>query len=118
MSEMQQVLEKLETIEVRTTDTNKKVDQILQWKAGMEIQCEAHRGKTEEVRVTLFGSDNSEGLKGRVARLWNCKGDLRNAKAKWQDFWMYVLKSLVVAGVIAIAILLFGVYKHLMNGGS
>jgi len=117
MSEMVQVLEKLETIEGQTNETNNNVNKLLQWKAGMEVQCLSHREKTEEVRTTVFGSNGSKGLKVMVQRLWNCKGALRDSKALWQDFYMYVLKALVIAGILAAIAFTYKMYS-MHNGGS
>jgi hypothetical protein len=101
MSEMQQVLDKLEAIDG-------KIDDMLQWRAGLEERCQGHREKTDELRKEMF---DAAGLKVKVQRLWNCKGALRDKVAMWQDFGMYVLKAIVVAGLLAVIAFGFKLYK-------
>jgi hypothetical protein len=101
MSDMQQVLDKLEEIDG-------KLDDLLRWKAGLDERCSGQREKTEELRREMFAAD---GLKQKVQRLWNCKGALRDKVAMWQDFGMYVLKALIVAGLLAAIAIVMKVYK-------
>ena len=112
MSEMQQVLDKLDGIERQGATMDGKIDELILWKAGLEERCQGHREKTEELRKEMFAD---EGLKVKVQRLWNCKGELRDKVAMWQDFGMYVLKALVVAGLLAAIAIVLKVYK---SGGD
>lgn len=112
MSEMRQVLDKLTGIEKQNATMDRKIDNLLQWKAGQEERCLAHQEKTEELRDVIF---NKDGLKVMVQRLWNCKGALKDKVAMWQDFGMYVLKALVVAGLLAAIAIVLKVYK---SGGN
>ena len=112
MSELGQVLDKLGAIEKQNNSMNNKIDELLQWKSGVEERCKAHRERTDELRAELF---SEEGIKSKVQRLWNCKGALRDKVALWQDFGMYVLKAIVVAGLLAAIAFFLKVYKS--NGG-
>ena len=84
---------------------NEKLDTILQWRAGLEERCKAHNLKTDEMRKVLF--DNPDGLVARVNRLNNCKESL----SRWRDFWMYVLKAVIIAFIIGFATWLFTIYR-------
>jgi len=86
-------------------EANGKLDQMLQWRAGLEERCKAHNQRTEEIRKILF--DNPNGLIARVNRLNNYKRSL----SRWRDFWMYILKTVIVAFIIALAAWLFTVYR-------
>ena len=108
MNDMKQVLDKLDDIEKQGNVMDGKIDELITWKAGLEARCLGHLEKTEEIRTEIFAPD---GLKVRVQRLWNCKGALRDKVAMWQDFGMYVLKALVVAGLLAAIAVIFKVYK-------
>ena len=105
MSE-QQVLAKLDGID-------DKVDKLLLWKATLDERCSSHRKETNGMHGTLY---DNPGLVSKVQKLENCKKFLATNQTRWADFWMYVLKALVVAGVIAVVIFLFAVYKHVMGG--
>ena len=108
MSEMAQVLDKLSGIEKQNEVMNGKIDKLLQWKAGQEEKCSAHREKTEELRMEVYGD---EGLKTKVVKLWNCKGAMSDKVAMWQDFGMYILKAVVVACLLAVIAFFMKVYK-------
>lgn len=77
-------------------ETAGKVNELVEWKAGLSERCEAHREKTEELRDVVFG--NPGGLRSKVEKLWNCK----NGITRWRDFWMYVLKIIVAAGALGL----------------
>ena len=108
MSELGQVLDKLGAIEEQNNSMTGKLDELLQWKSGVEERCKAHREKTDELRAEIF---SEEGIKSKVQRLWNCKGALRDKVALWQDFGMYVLKAVVVACLLAAIWFFMGLYK-------
>jgi|GEM_PF-6169926 len=84
---------------------NEKLDLMLQWKAGFEERCIAHRTQTDEVRVALFGKN---GLVRRVNGLNYCKESI----SRWKDFWMYVLKIVIVTFIISLAGWLLFIYRE------
>lgn len=90
---------------------DRNVNKLLQWKAALDERCEAHRQQTNDVRKTLYGNPN--GVIKKVNTLWDCK----KYASKWKDFWMYVLKVVVAAGVIAVVGWLLLVYKVIEIGG-
>jgi len=85
-----------------------KLDNLLQWRAAVDERCRAHHADTEEVRKTVYGNPGStNGLQFEVSRLMNCKKETR----RWKDFWIFVLRSLVIFGIIGIIMWLMGLYK-------
>ena len=111
MDEIRQVLDKLDGIERQGNVMDGKIDELLLWKAALEVRCRTQAEKTKGLQDELYNKEN--GLKVRVQRLWNCKGALRDKVAMWQDFGMYILKALVVAGLLAVIAVIFKVYKSL-----
>ena len=82
-----QMLEKLNEMDT-------KLDEILQWKAAHQESHKSIDRDITEVRDTLF--DNPGGLKSQVQTLVNCKRDM----SRWRNFWMDVLKFVVVFTII------------------
>lgn len=91
MSEMQQIISKLDNI-------NTKVDQLLLWKAALNERCDSHLKNTNEMHKTLY---DNPGIVSKVQRLENCKKFLASNQSRWADFWMYLLKALVVISVVS-----------------
>ena len=92
-----QILEKL-------GEMDGKLDELLTWKA---VHKEEHRGinrDVTEIRETLF---ENPGLKSQVQTLVNCKRDM----SRWRDFWLWVLRCLVVSGIIMLICWLMVIYK-------
>lgn len=98
-------------IEEKLDTANDKLDLILQWKAGFEERCIAHRAQTNEVRVVLFGKDNKDGLVRCVNGLNQCKESL----SRWRNFWMYVLRIVVATFIISLAGWLLFIYREHSN---
>lgn len=88
-----------------------KLDELVTWKAALNERCKAHREQTDDMRETLYGNPN--GIVKTVNNLWNFK---KNA-SRWRDFWLYVLKIVVAAAVIASAGWLLAAYKVIEIGG-
>lgn len=80
---------------------NGKLDELLVWKATIDERCKAHREKTDEVREVLF--DNPSGIKLKVERLWNCKQNLSDSRIFWRNFFAWILKALIVSGILSLA---------------
>jgi len=91
------------------TEMDDKLDLILQWKAGFEERCVAHRDKTEELRCTLYGEKGNNGMVKQVDRLVQSKGQFN----KWQDFWLCILKVVIATSIISLAGWLFFMYKSI-----
>lgn len=89
-----------------------KLDELLIWRAGLDVRCDAHREQTAEVRTVLFEDNPNPGLVKQVNSLLNCK----KSASRWRDFWMYVLKVAVAAGVITFASWVLSVYKVIQIG--
>lgn len=98
-------------IEEKLDAANDKLDLILQWKAGFEERCVAHRAQTNEIRVVLFGKDNKGGLIRRVDGLNYCKESI----SRWRDFWMYVLRIVVATCILSLAAWLLFIYREYSN---
>lgn len=81
-----------------------KVDELLVWQGRMEERCTSHRIQTDELRKTVF---DNPGLKLKVQTLWNCKQNI----TKWREFWMIILRYLIIAVIISVCGFLFVMYK-------
>lgn len=81
-----------------------KVDKLLIWKAGHVKAHELVERDIADNRAVLF---DNPGLISRVDTLWNCK----SGTAKWREFWLGVLRYLVVAGVVAVVTWMLLLYK-------
>lgn len=88
-----------------------KLDELLIWRAVLDERCGTHRQQTDDVRETLYGNPN--GVVKKVNSLWNGK----KYASKQRDFWMYVLKIVVAAGVIGLVSWMLLVYKVIKIGG-
>ena len=92
-----QILEKL-------GEMDSKLDDLLTWKA---VHREEHKGinrDVTEIRDVLF---ENPGLKSQVQTLVNCKQNM----SRWRDFWLWVLRCLVVSGIIMLICWLMVIYK-------
>jgi len=94
---MSEILEKLDTID-------SKLDELLIWKAGHDKKHESIDRDISEVREVLF---DNPGLKSNVEGLLRCKNNM----SRWRDFWMYVMKVIIAAAIIAITAWLLKFYK-------
>lgn len=85
-----------------------KIGKLMVWKATLDERCTAHRGETNEVRKTIYGNPGSaDGVQFKVERLWQCKKNL----TKFQEFWIYVLKILLITGIVSLVTWLMSIYK-------
>jgi len=98
-------------IEEKLDAANDKLDSMLQWKAGFEERCFAHKTQTDEVRVVLFGKNNENGLVGCVGKLNQCMESL----ARWRDFWIFVLRIVVATFIISLVAWLLFIYREHPN---
>jgi hypothetical protein len=87
-------------------EMNGKLDDLLIWRGGLDERCKAHREQTDEVRDVLFA--NPTGLKSKVERLWNGK----TGASRWKDFWMFILRSAIIFGILGIVGWLLLLYKQ------
>lgn len=70
-----------------------KVDKLLLWKAGHDKEHETIARDINDFRGDLYGNPDPEtGIKYQVQRLINCK----NKITEWKQFWMAVLRALLV----------------------
>ena len=95
---MSEVLEKLDTMDG-------KLDELLIWKAGHDEKHESIARDITEVREVLF---DNPGLKTKVEGLMHNKNNI----GRTRDFWMYVLKVIIAAAIIAIIAWLLKFYKN------
>ena len=100
MAALQQILEKLTTIE-------EKIGDLSEWKAAMDERCAAHRQQTDELRAVLFNNNPNPGIKTKVETLWNYKRDI----TRWRGFWMGILGPAITAGIIGLGVWLLMIYK-------
>lgn len=106
MSDFEERVEaSLKSINAQTGRTDNNVNELLQWKAALDVRCEGHREQTTEVRETLYGNPN--GVVKSVNSLLNSK----KSASKWKDLWMYVLKIVIASGILALAGWLLLIYK-------
>lgn len=96
------------TIEIvkKLDEANKKLDTLLQWRAGLEERCIAHRKETDEVRGTLYNKPN--GVVACVNRLTMSQ----KSASRWNDFWVYILKVVIAACVIWLVAWLLSIYRY------
>lgn len=90
-------------------EANKKLDTLLQWRAGLEERCKAHLEKTQEVRTVLFA--NPGGVVERVNRLSQCKKSMTHST----EFWFYILKVVIAAAIISLTTWLLSIYREQGN---
>jgi len=84
------------------------IDELMIWKSALDERCDAHRKQTAEVRRTVYGNPGSaNGLQFEVSRLSNCKKSL----TKLREFWVFILKILLITGIISVVTWLFRIYK-------
>lgn len=89
-------------------EINKNVNELLIWKSALDVRCEGHRKDTTEVRATVYGNPGStSGLQFEVTRLVNGGKN----RSRWRDFWVFVLRSCLVAAIIGIGICLLRLFK-------
>lgn len=93
-------------------EIDRKVDGLSEWRAALDERCTAHRGTTEDIKDEVYG--NPHGLKAVVSEnaqqikmLSNCKTRLNKTK----DFFIFILRSLLTAAIIGLAIWLMSLYK-------
>ncbi|KKN28923.1 hypothetical protein LCGC14_0849210 [marine sediment metagenome] len=94
----------LEEIQEIVTATDGKVDQLLIWKASHTKEHELIERDVADSRAVLF---ENPGVVSKVNTLWNCNKDV----TKWKDFWMSVLRYLIVAVIVAVVCWLLLLYK-------
>ena len=84
-----------------------KVDKLLQWKSALDVRCEERRRNIGSLQETLYA--NPHGLVKQVQMLVNCKTNIN----KWKDFWFFILRQALVAGIIGVTICLFKLFRLL-----
>jgi len=92
-----EILEKLNEMDT-------KLDELLTWKA---VHREEHKGihrDVTEVRAALF---DNPGLKSQMQTLMNCKRHI----SKWRDFWMWILRTVLAAAIVAVLVWMMLIYK-------
>lgn len=102
MSDLGQIYNKLEEVD-------EKVDKLLTWQAVHDTKHEVVDRDINEVREVLF---ENPGLKSKVERLWNGRKD----SFRWRDLWMYVLRVLIIAGILGVIGWLLGLYRSVNLG--
>ncbi len=88
--------------------TGKKVDELVKWQVAMDEKCLAHRGQTDDLKLTVYGNPGNNGLKDKVLKLWCCKKSM----SRWRDFWMGVWRLVAAGLIIAVGTWLFLLYKN------
>ena len=105
MSALEQIYTKLQAIDG-------KLDELVEWKGGLDERC-LNRGKEiKTIQHILFGNPD-DGLASKVQTLLNCKKGIKTR----QVFFQGILRSLIVAGILALAAWLLYVYKILPAPG-
>ncbi len=85
-------------------EISKKLDQLLIWKAEHTTAHALIERDVADSRNTLFGNP---GIVTKVASLW----DSQTKGTKWKDFWIGILKVLIVATIVAVVTWLLVHYK-------
>jgi len=87
---------------------NNNVDELLRWKFALDARCKAHREQTNELRKTIYGNPGrTNGLQFETSRLTNSGKRLK----KFKEFWIFILKILLITGIISIVTWLLQIYK-------
>ena len=97
----------IEDVYNRLGTVDNKMDTIIKWSGAVDERCKNHLQQTSELQNTLYKNDS--GVVARVTRLWNG----RKAAAKWKDWSMRVLGTLVAVSIISFVCWLLFIYKKI-----
>lgn len=90
-------------------EANKKLDELMNWKAKFEERMNNRDKQIDDMRQTLYA--NSTGLVSTVQRLCNCKNDISHEISQWKVFFLGILQKLIVWGIIGLIVYLLYLYK-------
>jgi len=90
------------------------VSELMIWKSALDVRCKVHRDATNSLQKEIYG--NPYGVKHLVSenakqieKLVNCKTNIR----RWRDFFIIILRYLVIAGIMGFAAWVIKVFKLL-----
>ena len=104
-------MEILDQIYKTVQETSKKVNELVEWKAGMDEHILNQDRMINGVRKTVYGNPNN-GLVGKVQRLLNGKEN----STSWEIFWLYILRIVIAAGIIGVIGFLLMLYAKFRKG--
>lgn len=107
----EEIFRALNLIQDTTSKTAEKVAVIELHNAGLAEACKHHIGATEQLQKTIF--NDKTGLKIRVQTLEACKAAVKTSKAIWQSIIVFVIKTLIVAGILSAIAFIFKVNKYI-----
>lgn len=104
-------MEILDQIYQAVQETNSKVNELVEWKAGMDERMSNLVEMTKGVRRTVYGNPNN-GLVGKVQQLLNCK----ESSMSWRNFWLYILRVVIAAAILGVMGFLLVLYAKFGKG--
>lgn len=88
------------------------IGKLLQWQAKVDERCRNRGEQLERMSDALYGNPNSNcGLIGKVQKLLTCKNQLSDSR----NFWLFILRALIIAAIIALAGWLLMTYRNENN---
>ncbi len=95
----------IEDVYNRLGTVDDKMDTIIKWSGTVDERCRNHLEETKDLKNTLYA--NPTGIVANVNRLLNGRKD----RAKWKDWAMRVLGTLVTAFTLSFIYWLLFIYK-------
>lgn len=89
---------------------NEKLDELMQWKATFEERSKNQGVLIDDMRQTLY--DNPSGLVSTVQRLYSCKNEVNRERIQWKNFFLDILKRVIVWAIIALIVWGMYLYKY------
>jgi hypothetical protein len=109
----EEIFRALNLISETTSKTAERLVAIELHNAAQAEACKHHIVATEQLQKAIF--NDGTGLKTRVQVLESCKAAVKTSKAIWQGVLVFVIKSLIVAGILAAIALIFKFNSHVEN---
>lgn len=88
----------------KLNEMDRKLDELLTWKAVHKTEHKVINRDVTEVREVLFANP---GIKSQVQTLMNGRRNI----SKWKEFWMSVLRIVVAAAIVAVLMWFMLIYK-------
>lgn len=105
----------LDQIYKAVQETSIKVNELVEWKAGMDEHILNQDRMINGVRKTVYGNPDN-GLVSKVQRLLNCKKSSKESSTSRRDFWLYILQRLIVVATLSLAGFLLMLYHKFGKG--
>lgn len=112
MADLDMILEVVQDIKDQMDDVDSKCDKLLEFRA---VHIESHKTLDSSItafKKTLYGNDNGTGLTYKVEKLLQCKQNFISNADRWRGFWISILRTIVTAAIIGLAVWLLSVYRQ------